>query len=106
MTETVTEQSTFEERAEEVLACTFRGIHNAPKVHKENHRWTLNKYGGMATFDNDTLTRLVVSCHKFCIRAEIKSSGPGMVKVVLWPRRRTGAFHERHPNIQEAIESV
>lgn len=100
--------SPFEDRAFAVLDYTFRGIYHCEKIIKEsgpNPRWILNTYQNLSTFDYDLLTRLVLSAHKYCVRAEIRNSGPGRVKIVLTNRARTGMMHERHPTIQEAIES-
>jgi hypothetical protein len=98
----------FNVRAERVLACTFRGLHNAPKIHKmDDEYWEVNHYGELATFDFDGLTRLVVAAHMNCIRAAVMSSGPRMVKIRLHGRRgRDGMMHERHPTIREAVETI
>lgn len=62
---------------------------------------------GEATFDNDALTRLVILAHDRCIRASISNGGPHRVKVCLFQRKaREGEYHERHPTIEAAIESL
>ncbi|WP_017993889.1 hypothetical protein [Rhizobium leguminosarum] len=59
---------------------------------------------GLATFDFDQLTRLVVGAHDNCIRLEVSPSGPRMLMLRMWPRqKRSGQMHERHPTIEEAI---
>lgn len=64
-----------------------------------------SRFNGLATFDFDGLTRLVLLAHDRCIRAEIAPSGPGMIGITLFKRpKRTGSGFERHPTIEEAIE--
>lgn len=102
----------FSVRAERVLAKVFHGLHHCPKIHKDEmlngfEMWEVNKYGEMATFDFDELTRLVIAAHDECIRAAVAPSGPGMVKIRLWPRYgREGRFSERHPTMEKAIETL
>jgi len=107
-TDPITDASPFEVRAEEVLARTFRGIHHCGPIYKHKTHWVTNKYGGMSTYDFDELTRLVFAAHRFCIRVEVKSSGPGMVKIVLTNRVRDkeALTYDKHPTIYEALESA
>ena len=61
--------------------------------------------GNLSTFDFDGLTRLVLMSHRDCIRAEICPSGPGMVKLAIWKRKkREGRMFEKHPTIEEALK--
>ncbi len=102
----------FSARAEAVLSKTFHGLHHCPKIKKhyedsEHEMWETNKYGDLSTFDFDDLTRLVISAHDECIRAAVCPSGPGMVKIRLWPRTcREGKNYERHSTIETAIERL
>lgn len=99
----------FEVRAERVLAIAFRGIHHAGNIRKKSGVWPTWKtsvYGGLATFDHDKLTRLVIAAHDHCVRVEVTSSGPRLVKILLHDRKREGGFSERHPTIEEAIAAV
>lgn len=91
-----------------VVSFVWRGLHNAPKIHKErisptSEMWELNAFP-LATFDFDGLTRLVLAAHEYAIRAEVGPSGPGRVKVRLWSRKREGAKHDRHPELSEVAE--
>jgi len=62
----------------------------------------------LATYDFDGLTRLVLLAHDRCIRAEIRPSGPGMLKLALSKRTRRQGGHmwERHPDIENAIRNI
>ena len=97
----------FEVRAERLLNRVFRGLHHCPKIKKQGGDfpwWEINPYGDLATYDLDTLTRLVIAAHDECVRAEISSSGPRRVRVLLHPRYgREGDFSKRHPTIEQAI---
>jgi hypothetical protein len=95
----------FEERAELVLARAFRGIHHVRRIKKLPNIWTTSAYGGLATFDFDTLTRLVIAAHDHCVRVEVTHSGPKMVKIYISQREREGDGFVRHPTIEEAIQT-
>lgn len=98
----------FEKRAEKVLDTAYYGLHHCPEIKKvAADRWEVNNYGMLATADSDILTRLVISAHDQCIRVQIQSSGPRLVKIVLSPRHgRIGPFSEIHPTIEQAIEKI
>jgi hypothetical protein len=67
--------------------------------------WQLNtRSSKFATFDFNGLTELVLLAHKECVRVEIKASGPGMIRICIWQRKREGKFWEKHPTIEQAIE--
>lgn len=86
----------------------FKGFHHIPNTPKAHGRGIeLNfKPSYMATFDNDMLTRIVIMSHNWGVRAEIGGSGPAMIKLRLWKRHsRDGDVCERHPTIEEALES-
>ena len=101
----------FELRANRVLDTVFLGLHHCPKIYKFNNgkefeMWEINHYGDMATYDFDSLTRLVIASHDECIRASVNPSGPGMVKIRLWPRVREGGISERHPTMEQSLERI
>lgn len=95
---------TLKEKAETVLAFTFGGLYNVPgKTYDKGRRLEVNLYGGISTYDNDNLTKLVIKCHEECVRMEICSSGPRMVKLVFTNRNPTGDSTERHPRIHDVL---
>ncbi|NOV15908.1 hypothetical protein E5S70_07385 [Ensifer adhaerens] len=59
---------------------------------------------GLATYDFDYLTRLVIGAHDNAIRLEISPSGPGLLCLRMWPRcPGDGDVMSRHPSIEKAI---
>jgi hypothetical protein len=98
----------FEDRAERVVNAVFGAKHQWPtiKKHTRPEHWEINCSSGLATFDNDRLTRLVLAAHKEMVRAEITPCNFQYLKIKLHRRRnRIGAFHERHPSIEVAIRT-
>lgn len=94
----------------EMLADLFGGFHH---LHGKVHEWgdgikfnsstAGNKF---ATYDFNTLTTAVIMAHDRCIRFAIEPSGPGLLALVLHKRPyREGHKFERHPEIQEAIDT-
>lgn len=100
-------EMTGPERMEAVLACAFRGIHHVRRINKESDKyWFVSVWGGISTFDFDQLTRLVIAAHHYCVRVEIGSSGPGMIKLHLSPRVRNGCMVTRHDTIRQAVDAI
>ena len=90
-----------------VMACDlYGGEHHLPgRVKPLGKGIEINaRYGDLATFDFDKLTRAVFMAHDRCIRFGIEPSGPGMLKLCLFRRhKRDGAMWERHPSIETAL---
>ena len=91
-----------EERMEAVLAFTFHGIHHVFNLRKDPVCWTTS-VSRLSTFDYDELTRLVWAAHKYAVRVQIQPGGPGLIKLVLHPRRREGGITERHPTLEDVM---
>lgn len=99
----------FKERAEWVLSRTFRGLHHVDIDRIKWHEWfcEYSALDGISTFDYDHLTRLVIAAHDACLRVSICASGPRMVKISIGYREsRGGDINERHPTIEQAIETM
>lgn len=103
----------FHRQAIGILVKAFRtGVYNLP-IKWDRARLgggpcpslTVNVYsGGLATWDFDHLTRLVIAAHDECIRLEISPSAPRYLKISMWQRNtREGSISQRHPTIEEAI---
>lgn len=61
---------------------------------------------GLATWDFNRLTRLVIGAHDECIRVEISPCAFRYLKIEMWPREgRDGCMSRRHPTIEQAIEN-
>lgn len=89
---------------EAVLERAFHGIHHIPKITKFDYRWECVVPGGMATFDFDTLTLLVLAAHDHCVRVELSGKGRDIL-IQLHPRKGTeGSMFDRHPTIEEALK--
>lgn len=60
--------------------------------------------GGLATHDNDALTRLVFLAHDACIRVSIEARTFHHLTLYFHPRAvREGFIAERHPTIEAAL---
>ncbi|WHI52684.1 hypothetical protein P3339_07970 [Microbulbifer sp. MLAF003] len=94
----------------EMLCDLFGGAHHLSskvKPHGSGIEINENAFGRFATFDFDHLTRGVVMAHDRAIRFAIEPSGPGLLKLILHFRGcRTGRMYQRHPTMEEAIETV
>lgn len=60
----------------------------------------------LATYDNDTLTRLVLAAHDKGVRVQIDACTPKAIRVSMWTRPdREGSMGNRHPTIETAIRT-
>jgi hypothetical protein len=87
----------------------FCGEHHIPsggvKEYGGPGSYCVNFYGDLSTFDFDRLTALVFLAHDRCVRVAVMSSGPRMVKIVIWNRDgREGEIWSKHPTLETAVE--
>lgn len=105
--------SDFQAQVFEILGIVGGGIYNAPiswDTVDWGHRgsWehvsvTWGSGNGLATFDSNRLTLLVLCCHTARIRCDISPNGPRAFRFSFWPREATGNYARRHPNVAEAV---
>ena len=106
--------SDFGRKVADLLGDAFGGIYHIDEfLFKKKVDWSntwhiqISYNRDLATFDFNTLTRLVVLCHDRCIRMNIKPASPGYLYLQFWPRDgREGDVSKRHPTIETAIELV
>lgn len=112
MTTTQEPEKSVEQKARDVLHVVYKGFYNCPgtlKIDKRSKCWSVCVYDGLSTFDNDTLTRLVLAAHHHCVRVELANGGPGRIKIRFSQRKRhseENPFCETHPTIETAIETI
>jgi len=100
----------FQRRAVEIITHAMgTGVYNIP-IKWETADWDCGsgvcftmRSDGLATFDFDRLTRLVLTAHEECVRIELEPCARRYVRVFLHPRARSGGMSQRHPTIQEAL---
>lgn len=74
---------------------------------RDGVRFVIRSHGGLATYDHDHLTRLVVLAHDQCIRLRIEPVAFSYLAIILSPRRREAAsFMEGHPTMEEAVARI
>lgn len=85
----------------------YQGEHHIPgKVKEFGGGWVVNHdRGDLATYDYNQLTKLVFMAHEKCIRVSVMPCSPRHLKIAIWKRQREGGMSERHPTLQQAIES-
>ena len=78
------------------------------KVDWTNPDWIgVTVVDGLATWDYNDLTHLVVLCHDRMLRCQIDGLGPGYLRLCFHRREsREGRVSQRHPTIMEAIETI
>jgi len=68
-------------------------------------RFTVYAKCGFSTFDGSKLTTLVIGAHEEAIRVEIEPCNPSYLRVCMWQRQRDGEISQRHPTIEQAVET-
>ena len=108
--------SEFGVRVAELLNHIFLGIHHVQgdlsRADFTNERWIrICHYTGsngtdFATYDGDTLTRLVVAAHKMNIRVAINGAAYQYIWISFAQVDRRGFFADRHPTLDENIVKI
>lgn len=89
----------------------FRGAHHIPgcyhggadNVKPWGHGWCVITHGGLATWDDNALTRLVFAAHDACYRAEVSTAGMRL-RIAIHPREAgTSSIMFGHPTLDEAV---
>lgn len=106
MSEIITHESSFEDRAAMIIYHVFGGEHHVYSLKKYPTHWSFLVYAPLSTWDSMGLTRLVWASHEYAIRVEIGNGGPQRLKILVHPRTRDGAWHECHPSLDAAIEHI
>lgn len=86
-----------------------RGVWNIP-VNWDRVEFGRDNYtrfalcGGMATFDFDSLTRLVLASHERCVRVDVSPCNMQYMSVSMWTRdKRSSRTPHIHPTIESAV---
>lgn len=103
--------TTLLEKATRILSKAYGGEHHISGKIKDKGRYVeCNVFDHISTYDNTTLTRLVLGAHDECIRMEIRSSGPSRLKLLFTGGRKRpeecGDYPIMlgHATIEDAIE--
>ncbi len=98
-------------KAATILGDLYQGIYHiedqAQKVNWSNPDFitiVVYKSHGLATFDGDQLTQLVLMAHLLSVRVSIEPASPRHLRLVFAHRTREGDLYFRHPGLSEAIE--
>lgn len=97
------------EQATTFFSILFGGEHHIPRggIKQFGSGWSVINIGDLATYDFNTLTRLVILAHEMCIRASVMNGGPNAVKIAIWKKDRNGTdTSTRHPTLEENIELI
>lgn len=103
-------EMTFEERAQWVVDAAWRGAYHCDGWRRRQPFgrgvvFSVRAGGDFASFDGDTLTRLLFAAHDACVRVEIGGANYQFIKVYLHPREsREGRVFSRHPSIRGAFK--
>lgn len=101
------------EKVADLLDAVWQGIYHLPHSVLRRVSWEDDHCitivvpdHGLATYDFDLLTRLVVLCHDAAIRMELSSANPRNVRLTFHQRVREGRMSQRHPTIEQAVEML
>lgn len=104
--------SEFGEQVADLLGELFQGIYHMNVTSLMKAEWESNRYIAvttsttLSTFDTSDLTRLVFLAHHLCIRVEVEAIARGYLRLIFTKRiNRNGKFFERHPTLDNAVES-
>lgn len=97
----------------DLLGEVYKGLYHIPasllrKVHWEDEDFiSVSVFDGLATWDYDQLTKLVVLGHDIMVRIEIVSCCPGYLKLLMSKRdERDGSIMTGYPTMEEHIKMI
>lgn len=99
--------------AADILGQVWRGIyhlddavlHKRVKWHDKNYIRVVIGHRDLSTYDFNKLTELVLIAHAMAVRVSVEPVSNGYFALSFSQRKRNGAMHERHHDIQQAIEA-
>ena len=98
------------EEATKFFAELYGGLHHIPSDVKLgtglfDGGWYIRHYGSLASYDFDSLTKLVLMAHDKCVRVCISGSDSKYIKISIWGRDPSGSdIMDSHPTIESALE--
>ncbi len=98
-------------RVADLLGELFCGIYHLDDKQLAKVEWNNNHHivlilgwNSLATFDSNTLTRLVFLAHHLCLRVDIRAKSLNYLELMFHPRvRGTGGYSHMHPTLDEAV---
>lgn len=109
----VKEVSSLGTAVADLLGDVYEGIYHLNYNSLRKVKWSDPDYievtvrHGLATWDYNELTRLVVLCHDRLLRCAVHAAAPGYLKLCFSQREgREGSTSRRHPTIEHAVESI
>ena len=99
---------TTKEEALDFLDAFYMGRHhyNPHRLKPWGFGWQITHGNSLATFDFDSMTRLVRLAHERCMRVEINPCNMRYLRIILHKRKREGSICDRHPTIEQAFPHV
>jgi hypothetical protein len=77
------------------------------KVDWTNNDWIrISIFGGLNSYDDDKLTRLVVLAHDRCLRLEINPCNFNHLELLFHQRDRVADFYHRMPTMEDHLELI
>lgn len=77
------------------------------KVDWTNNDWIrISIYGGLYSYDDDKLTRLVVLAHDRCLRLEINPCNFNHLELLFHQRDRVADFYHRMPTMEDHLALI
>lgn len=96
----------------DLLHDLYNGLHHADPVqlkkvawHDDHHIEFLH-YGGLANFDSERLTLLVVRAHDYKLRVEISARAPRYLELMFHLRKREGSNWDRIPTMEDHLALI
>jgi hypothetical protein len=77
------------------------------KVDWTNKNWIrISIFGGLNSYDDDKLTRLIILAHDRCLRVEINPCNFNHLELLFHQRERVGDFYSRMPTMEDHLAEI
>jgi len=103
--------SSLGKKVADILGNVYQGIYHMNQKEltkvdwRHTHHIVIRIRDSLSTYDFGRLTLLVIACHEFAVRVEVRGRAKNFLELMFHERRKNGHVHERHPTIEQAVAS-
>lgn len=99
--------------AADLLGEVWAGIYHLDRKELGKVNWASDHviiirlaFTSLSTYDNETLTLLVVRAHDYCLRLDVRGAGKDSIELMFHQRQRTGSLGQRMPTMEAHLAAI
>lgn len=96
----------FEEKIELFIDYVFGGRHHTRSVKFAEVCYFINSHHDLTTWDQNTLTKIVVASHDLGLRVDAETDGMGGARLLIHNRKQREGLVEGHPTLEQHLQRI